>query len=292
MNKIFCFVAILAIASPSAFGQHPGAQRDYIHNHMLWTNTQLMGKIKGKFNYSLDIEMRRQADPRSAYERGDKVGNDHFNIIKNPYQDALRPFIHYQPNDKVRFSWSPITWFGTWSFPINGKTTYQPEFRTSPQITFFSNLGRIQLVHRYRYEFRFYGVKKLDTHPGDPTGPADSYDFPGTGRMGRFRYMLRVFVPFNKTKIETGAWYLMTSSELFISTGKNVPSNKILDQNRFYFMIGYKFCPEFRLELGYLNQTAFRMNNKAKNNVDFNNNIAVNIIFDDFNSLFKKKKTE
>ncbi len=292
MYKPLFAAFVFCVFSTIAFAQHPTALRDYDANHMLWSNLQLNGKIKGKFNYGLDVEMRRQADPAHAYEPGDVVGKDRFNIIKHPYQDALRPWIHYQLNEKVRFSWSPVTWFGTWYFPVNGKTTYQPEFRTSPQITFYQSLGRIQLTQRYRYEFRFYGVKTLDTHIGDPTGPGDSYDFTGAGRQNRFRYMLRMILPFNKPTLEKGTLYLMTSEEVFISLGKNIPSNKLLDQSRFYFLLGYKFNPDMRVEFGYMNQTAFRMNNKAKNNVDLNNNIAVNLIFDNLNALFKKKKTE
>jgi hypothetical protein len=222
----------------------------------------------------------------------DVVGKDHYNILKHPYQDALRPWIHYQPNEKIRFSWSPITFFGTWSFPINGKTTYQPELRTSPQITFCQPMGRIQLTQHYRYEFRFYGVKTLDTHLGDPSGPGDSYDFIKANRFGRFRYLLRAIIPLNHPTLESKTLYLMTSEEIFISLGKNVPSNKILDQSRFYFMLGYKFNKDMRIEIGYLNQTALRMNNKAKNNVDLNNTLAINMIFDNFNRLFKKKKPE
>ena len=100
--------------------------------------------------------------------------------------------------------------------------------------------------------------------------------------------MLRLIYPLNGKTLEKGTYYIMTSSEIFISQGKNVPNNKILDQNRFYFVLGYKFHPTMKLEVGYLNQTAFRMNNKAKDNVDVNNCLAVSLIFDDLNSLFKK----
>ena len=291
--RVFFFAFILTtgmIVSVSA--QHPGASRDYIGNHMLWLNAQINGKIAGKFNYGLDVEMRRQADPNSGYEPGDKVGKSNFNIIKNPYQDALRPWIHFQPNDRIRFSWSPITWFGSWSFPVNGKTTYQPEFRTSPQITLYQYSGRIQFTQRYRYEFRFYGVKTLDKKTGDPTGPNDSYSFPESNRQGRFRYLIRAIIPLNKPKVEKGTYYIMTSNEIFINCGKNIPSYKLLDQNRFYLMLGLKFHKEMRIEIGYLNQTAFRMNNKVKNNVDFNNTLAINLIFDNLNSFFKRKQKE
>jgi hypothetical protein len=285
-------ITLIIILNFDAQSQSSTAQRDYDPNHMLWLNMQLNGKIKGKFSYGLDLEMRRQADPAHPYDPGTTVGNNRWDIIKHPYQDAIRPWIHYQPNENIRLSWSPVTWFGTWSFPINGKTTYQPEYRTSPQITFFQKLGRVQFTHRYRYEFRFYGVKTQDTNPGDPTGPSSSYSFLETNRQNRFRYLLRAVIPLNNTKLEKGTFYIMASCELFMSMGKNVPSNKVFDQTRSYLVLGYKFHPEVRLEVGYMNQTAFRMNNKAKNNVDLNNNLAVSIIFDNFNSFFKRKNKE
>jgi len=272
--------------------QHPTATRDYIGNHIFWMNTQLHGKIAGKFNYSLDIEYRRQADPKNGYEKTDVVGNSNFNIIKNPYQNALRPWIHYKLSDNLRFSWSPVTWFSSWSFPANGKTTYQPEFRTSPQITFFQNQGRIKFMHRYRYEFRFFGLKMIDENTSDPTGPNDSYDFPKSNRQGRFRYLIRAALPLNSLKIETGTYYITAADEIFINTGKNIPSNKLFDQNRFYMQLGYKFSHDIKLEVGYLNQLVFRMNNAAKNNVDFNNNLVISLVFENFNGLFKKKAKE
>ena len=82
----------------------------------------------------------------------------------------------------------------------------------------------------------------------------------------------------------------MTSDELFVKFGKYIANGNIFDQNRFYLNLGYKFHSEIRAEIGYLNQTALRLNNKAKNNVDFNNNLFVTLIFDNINKLFRRNE--
>ncbi len=288
---LFQLVLLFTINTVSA--QAPATtQRDYIHNNMFWGNLVINGKIKGKFNYQCDFEERRQADPAHSPEPNATVGTNHANIFKNPYQNAIRPWIHYQPNKFLRFSISPITWFGTWSYPINDKTYFQPEFRTAFQITTNQFLGRVILNYRFRYEFRFYGVKTETHHPGDITGPGASYDFPEANQRGRFRYMVRAIVPFNNKELVKGTFYSLTSCEAFLNVGKNMKNANIFDQTRTYIGVGWKFAKEIRCEAGYLNQMAFRLNNTAKNNVDLNNCLFVNLIFDDLNSFFRKKKIE
>jgi hypothetical protein len=295
-KQLFPFFIVFLLLSFQGFGQSKTSNRDFVSNHMFWFNGVLNGKIARNWNWQLDIEVRRQADPEHGYKTTDVVGDSKWNIFKNPYQDALRPWIHYQPNDKIRFSWSPITWFGSWSFPTNGKVTYQPEFRTSPQVTLYHQYGRVQFQQRYRLEFRFYGTKVTDTNKSNPFGPSSSYDFYDVGKQDRFRYMLRAIIPLNNQKLVKGTHYIMTSEEIFFKWGKNVANANIFDQSRFHLVYGYKFHPEIRFEIGYLNQTAFRLNNgygqdpKTGNNVDFNNNLFVSVIFDNLNNLFKKKE--
>jgi len=293
MKKYFAVLFITVYFINDVIGQAPAStQRDYIHNNMFWGNLVIVGKIKGKFNYQCDFEERRQADPAHSQEPNTTVGDNKYNIFKNPYQNAIRPWIHYQPNKFLRFSISPITWFGTSSYPINGKTYFQPEFRTAFQITTNQYLGRVILNYRYRYEFRFYGIKEQTDHPGNVTGPSSSYDFPSGNHKGRFRYMVRALIPLNNKEIIKGTFYTMTSAEVFLNIGPNIKNANIFDQTRCYAGLGWKFAKEIRLEMGYMNQMAFRLNNTAKNNVDLNNCLFVNLIFDDFNSLFKKQKQE
>ena len=106
--------------------------------------------------------------------------------------------------------------------------------------------------------------------------------------------MVRTIIPLNNKELIKGTWYVMASEEIFLSFGKDVQTNRMIDQSRTFVNIGYKFHEDIRVEFGYMNQTAFRMsNNKANqnlaNNIDFNNNLNVSLIFDNFNNLFKKK---
>lgn len=308
-SKYIYLSFFFVLLSIQAFSQTPyttpanGRQLD--GNHQLWLNVQLNGAIKGKWRWGCDLEMRRQADPSIPYFKGDKVGNDKWDIVKHPYQDAIRPYLHYHLNENIRFTVGGA-YFMTWSFPEEGAgvnkqspntftTTYYPEWRFFPQITLYNRYGRVQIQQRYRDEFRFLGTKTLDNNPGDPLGPSSSYSFLQTGRSNRFRYMVRTIIPLNNKELVKGTWYIMASEEIFLSFGKDVQTNRMIDQSRTFADIGYKFHDDIRVEFGYMNQTAFRMSNdKANsalaNNIDFNNNLNISLIFDNVNNLFKKKE--
>lgn len=294
--KVISSIVFVLLGNNPVNAQNTSSKRDNVDNKMFWFQGVIIGKICPKWTYHLDLEYRRQADPEHGYKMGDKVGPDKEGVFKNPYQYAIRPFIHYQPNEHIRFSLSPLTWFGSYTFPVNGKTYYTPEFRWSPQVTFYKTFGRLQIHQRYRLEFRYFGKRTEDTNLPDPTGPASSYDFADQGRHTRLRVLLRAVIPLNSKKIEKGTHYIMTSEELMFKFGKYVDNANIFDQSRFYLVYGYKFHQEMRFEIGYLNQVAFRLNNGygqlPGNNVDLNNNLFVSYIIDDFTSFFKKEKKE
>jgi hypothetical protein len=288
--RILLLVLLLSLFTPRVFAQTSTKKRDYISNNMIWQNIGLQGKIKNKFIYQFDFEYRRQADPGHAADSNASVGESHYNIVKNPYQFALRPWILYQPKDFIVFAVSPLCWFGTWASPVNGVKSFQPELRSSFQIMLISNIGRVIINHRYRYELRYFGVKTSDD-TANPFGPSSSYEFPQSNRQGRARYMLRATVPINKPTIEKGTYYAMANAEILIRTGKNISNINLFDQYRISLNLGWKFSSDVRFEIGYISMTAFRFNNQDKNNVEANNIIISKLIFDNFNNLFTKKKT-
>ena len=258
--------------------------RDYVKNNMFWSETSFIGKIKGKFKYQLDYQYRRQAFNSET----DDV--NHINLFENRYQQVLRPWIHYQMNSNIRFSLSPIGWWGTWSVPNSvGIVKFTPEYRICPQITLIQKMGRVEFSHRYRYEFRFIGISDTVKKTFDYVN-YNSYVFMDENQKGRFRYFLRAMVPINKKTIEKNTVYVNIFNEIFLGIGKNVGNYNLLDQNRFFTGIGYTFNKSIRCELGYLNQRIFKFNNTAHNNVDVNNVAQLFIIFDDFNDIFKKSK--
>ena len=55
-------------------------------------------------------------------------------------------------------------------------------------------------------------------------------------------------------------------NELFLNFGdKSAVNGKTFDQNRAYAAVGYRFCPEFDLEAGYLNQYVTQRNDNFVN---------------------------
>jgi hypothetical protein len=292
-KRLLVITFVFFAVAKTTFSQSTSTdKREYISNKMIWMSLGLQGKIKNNFSYQFDLEYRRQADPMHAPEPNDTVGGSHNNFFRNPYQFAARPWVLYQPNKNIVFAISPITWFGTWSAPVNGITSFQPELRSSFQVTLNNNIGRVSFNNRYRYEMRYFGTKEVVDDFSNPFGASSSYSFPKSNRQGRVRYMLRITVPINNEVIEKGTYYGIFSSEILLRTGKNVSNSNLVDQYRIYGGLGYKFSENMRVELGYLNAVAFRLNNAAKNNVDVNNVIWIKLIIDNFNNLFRKQKSE
>ncbi len=273
----FCLLLIVAV-------NVKGQNRDYQYTKMFWTETIVAGKIKSKFGYQLDYQYRRSAEPNL------QTGGDHNNIFTKPFQQVVRPWIHYQANEKIRLSLSPIGWWGTWSGSHNN-LQFVPEFRICPQVTLNQFFGRVTISHRYRYEFRFFGDKKTAESGWDATQGYNHFT-DDMHTKGRIRYFIRAITLLNNTKLDVGTFYLNIYNEIFLNTGKSVANTNLLDQNRLFCGAGYRFNTLFRLEAGYLSQTAFRFNNVTKDNIEQNNVLQLFLIFDDFNQIFKKKSQE
>jgi len=278
--RLLSFILVFFIAA-SGYSQ---SNREYIQNKMFWTETVITGKIAGKFSYQFDYQYRRSADAENV-----KEGN-HDNIFKNPFQQVLRPWVHYQVAEGVRFSLSPIGWWGSWSNDAS-RVLFFPEFRITPQVTLNQKVNRIVLSHRYRYEFRFQGDKE---DVGSGWNVSQGYENFGASshKKGRFRYLLRALVPINNATLKHGTFYGHIYNEIFLNTGSIIKNTNLVDQNRFFAGLGYRFHEDIRLEIGYLNQTAFRFNNTLQNNIEQNNVLQIFLYFDDFNKFFKRKKAE
>ncbi|KAA5539546.1 DUF2490 domain-containing protein [Adhaeribacter rhizoryzae] len=254
-------------------------QREYHDNNMFWSEVNIIGNIKGKFGYQLDYQHRRQAIPEN-------LPDHHHNPVKHPMLQTIRPWLHYQYNPAVRFSFAPLAWLGHWRLPEDGESVFFPEFRITPQITLRQPIGRVIIQHRFRYEFRFIGRDHVDGE----TDLEEAYTFDKSRRRGRMRYMLKAEVPINTPEMADGTFYVAAFNEAMLNTGKNVPSNHLFDQNRTYAGVGYRFSKFVRVEAGYLKHLAFRLNNATANNVDNNNLIHAFLYFENFSELFSRKE--
>lgn len=276
MKKLLV-VALLLISIAS----NAQSTRQSFNRYSFWTETVINGSIKNKWKWQLDYQYRRCSDPSNL--------STSKNIFENPYQHVYRPWVHYQLNDNVRFSLSPIGFWETYTSSLEGggKPKIQPEFRICPQVTLSNKIGRVIIDQRYRFEYRFMGNKVDNTSTG--LGYSLGDDYLPSAQKGRIRYFVRAIVPLNHKKLEDNTFYITTWNEMFISVGKNVADNKIWDQNRTFCLLGYKpkMSVPMRFELGYGLQYANRYG--TIDYLEKNNILQAYIIFENFNKIFTKK---
>ena len=102
------------------------------------------------------------------------------------------------------------------------------EHRIYQQFITKQGFGRVSLLHRYRFEQRFF-----------------EDDF----RL-RLRYFLAINVALNQKTMVDKTVYLSAYNEIFVNT-----EQVFSDRNRIYGGVGYRFSKNFRTELGIMNQT-------------------------------------
>jgi hypothetical protein len=248
----------------------------------------------------MEFHYRRQGDASWT------PNGDHGNIAKNAYQHLYRPWLHWLPKKFLRLSISPAAYTAAWTPATEtGVRFYQPEVRTSLQAMLIHQWGRVQINHRFRYEYRWFGYRENNTGHSE-WDYTEGNDFPFYSDQAvngahalqkqRMRYMLRAIIPLgHHQKLEQGTWYLITWDELYTAFGANVSQDEWLDQNRFFFLLGYKLPWEFpiRIEAGYGSRTVPHIS--LKNGVETyrsyeqNNILQFYVWFENFNALFKKK---
>ena len=119
------------------------------------------------------------------------------------------------------------------SQPIAKQTN---ENRLWQQVNVKQQLGNVQFQQRFRLEQRF-----IDTL-----------------FRQRVRYRTQIIVPLQSSYMAKGkGLFFNANNELFIGFGKGIGKN-VLDQNRLITALGYRFTPDFNIQLGYLNQMVFK----------------------------------
>jgi hypothetical protein len=111
---------------------------------------------------------------------------------------------------------------------INQIKVGNDEHRIYQQFINRSNYGRLNLMHRYRFEERFF--------------EKDVFKF-------RIRYSLGINIALTKPTMTSNTLYLAASNEIFINTTGNE-----FDRNRIYGGLGYILNKKYRIEVGYLTQ--------------------------------------
>ncbi len=282
MSKKILIALLILFSENQAFTQSP---REYVHNNVFWSMSFFNGKLSknGKFNYEIEYQYRRISDPDI------QAVNRNGSPFAHLQTQFIRPWLYYQLNPNVRFSLSPISWFGAWNYTNGNLANFIPEYRITPQVTVSQAIGRVLFQHRFRYEFRFLGKPFTDKEQVNYLTGGGGYEGFSDNTKGRVRYLLRANILLNSEKMQAKTLYSANWDEVFISTGEKVGNANLLDQNRIFIGLGYKFDTHFRVETGYLNQTIFKFNNATKNNVDSNSGLLVALFIDDFGGMLKGK---
>ncbi len=154
---------------------------------------------------------------------------------------------YYLPNKSMvtgGYGW--IVSFPYGEQPIAVKFT---EHRIWEQFIMQNNLGRFYFHHRYRLEQRFLQNATLDSEGQKVT---DGFRF-----RQRARYRFQVSVPLTKKTMEDNTLFFAAYDEVFLGFGKGIQKN-VLDQNRLYFALGWRFNKDVSVQLGYLNHRVIK----------------------------------
>lgn len=110
------------------------------------------------------------------------------------------------------------------------------EFRIWPQIILFQSIGKLKIEQRYRTELRFTS----------------------NGYRNRFRYRLGISCPLGKVRNEYKPFQLSASNEIFFTD--NEP---YFERNRMLFAMNYKPSKATTLQVGYLHQFDYKINDET-----------------------------
>ncbi len=110
------------------------------------------------------------------------------------------------------------------------------EIRVWPQLILNQSLGKLSIEQRYRTEFRFTQ----------------------SGFRNRFRYRVGISKSFGSSKHGVKSYKLSLSNEIFFT---NI--EPYFERNRFMLAINYKLSNSSSIQLGYLHQLDYKINDET-----------------------------
>lgn len=179
-----------------------------------WNGLYLKLRLTDKWWWYQENHYRRRS---SVENRSDFVGR--MSQIYNRFG------MTYLFTDNFEVTFGPTL---VWNFsPDRGNPEYvdsvlEPRFWHQWLLT--QGVGRIKVLHQFRFEHRFKRNNDL--------GAKFNY-------TDRWRYKITAYVPLNKPKMENKTFFLAPSNEFFFETGKQVWN--IFEENRVYTAIGYTY---------------------------------------------------
>ncbi len=197
------FLFLLLLSFPALIP----AQESNLGNWLIYFGDK---KIDARWNWHHEVQYRN------------------YNAIGDLEQLLLRTGIGYnltENNNNVLLGYAYIL---SRNYDSNNEdVTVTHENRIFQQFITRQRIGRVQLLHRYRFEQRFFET---------------AFEF-------RFRYFLALNLPLNKPGMTDKTFYLSAYNEIFLNGQGNA-----FDRNRLYGGLGFRLNDALRFELGYMNQ--------------------------------------
>lgn len=153
------------------------------------------------------------------------------NIIGDLEQLLLRGGLQYNLNDNA------ATFTAGYGFIRSepegaDNTAFTTEHRIYQEALLRQGIGRVRMIHRFRYEQRFITDRDFRT---------------------RYRYAITVNTPLNRKNMVKNTWYLSLSNEVFIN-GQKIDNGPIFDRDRAYAALGYLVTDRLGIQAGYMSQ--------------------------------------
>ncbi len=122
-----------------------------------------------------------------------------------------------------------------------------PEYRIWHQYQFAMPVGHAIAYHRFRIEHRWSKSFKENS----------TFIF-----RNRWRYMFRLKIPINTTKIQSKSFYIAPEAELIMQSGKKVV-NSPMEDLRLHTSFGYIFSPKLTVAAGAMYNMGQNLDNGA-----------------------------
>jgi hypothetical protein len=155
---------------------------------------------------------------------------------------------HLDKNNSLTAGYGWIVSYPYGSQPISYTTN---EHRVWEEFISNSNYSRLNFNHRYRIEQRF--IERITTNSLEES-IVSGYNF-----KQRARYRFMIVAPINNASMKDKTAFVSLYNEVFLGFGQGISKN-ILDQNRLYGSIGWRFNKNSNIQLGYLNQIIVKSN--------------------------------
>ena len=165
-------------------------------------------------------------------------------VFNDWQQSLLRLGIEYYAKNGAQLT-AGYGWIKSYQYGEQPISHASNEHRIWEQLILKSKAGRFDFQHRYRLENRFIENWVKDS---DGVNVMDGFVF-----RQRVRYRFLVTVPLSRKELANNTLFFTAYDEPFLGFGKGIGKN-ILDQNRLYFALGWRFNPNCNVQLGYMNQ--------------------------------------